>query len=123
MARVAEPDEISHLKPEPRCSVAGIAADQRQPAARVEHEAVLVRQEVGVGLRATRARGRGQSPDLELVRRIERSLGQIRLPYVELSIAKPVQIDDLALDLSSLDQGLGKIEWRQRRSVDGRPKL
>jgi len=123
MARVAEPDEISHLKPEARRSVAGIAADQRQPATWVEHEAVLVRQEVGVGLRATRPRRRGQSPDLELVRRIEGSLRQIRSPYVELSIAKPLQIDDLAPDLSSLDQGLGKIEWRKRRGIDGRPKL
>src|SRR3954447_7576073 len=103
MARVAEPDEISHLKPEPRCSVAGIAADQRQPATRVEHQAVLVRQEVGVGLRATPARRRGQSRDLKLGRKIERSIRQIRLPYVELRIAKPVQIDDLALDPPGLD--------------------
>ena len=65
----------------------------------------------------------GQRPHLELVRKIEPSLCQMRLPHVELRIAEPVQIDNLALDLPSLDQRLGKTELRQRRRVDGRPKL
>src|SRR5919199_986997 len=83
--------------------VGGIAADDEQPATRVDDEAPVAGLDVRVGggpASATRARGR---VDLDRPAAVEACLGEVRLADVEEDVAEAVEVEHLALDLSALD--------------------
>lgn len=110
----AEPDEVIAADAQSCGGVGGVAADDREPAARVDNQTPLPFGEVGVGRDALGDGVAGVGVNRDAISLVETGGCEVGIAYVELHVAEAVEVEYFARDLAGLDRRFRNAEFDER---------